>query len=165
MSELKCKFCEKPILDGYLLVLGVPMHARCTDEFDEHIKSLNQDEEIKITSRAEIIRQKTSEFTEIGKSFEKHLPGWSLELVGDSYFFIKDKEGRKIHFNCNSQTKYRISGRWPYNEGRIFEPDPQKRMMISKARPIENAAKDIQRRFIPWFVEEYDKQKEKMVKQ
>lgn len=100
------------------------------------------------------------------------LEGWeydnTTEQVTEWWAHLVDIQGRKIHITTNScleekWTRWNISGSWPVNKsGRQFYPHdrvdgPSPRMGCTMKKTAATVAREMQRRFIPQYVEMWDK--------
>ena len=85
----------------------------------------------------------------------KFLPGWKLDPAYRDHTWcsaITDGTGRGINFNA-VRTKGRL-----YVGGRFkdhYRPDRCEHITVARNRPPEKIAADIQRRFLPWYLDAY----------
>ena len=85
----------------------------------------------------------------------KYLPGWKLDQAYRDHIWcsaITDGTGRGIHFNTvRMKGRVYLSGRFNDN----CRPDHHEHISIVRNRPPQAIAADIQRRFLPWYLEAY----------
>ena len=70
----------------------------------------------------------------------------------------KSGDGRQISIRTeghSSQEKYIVRPTWPRYDGSVYAPDESCRIGVSVKRGIETLAKEIKRRFIPSYHEQY----------
>jgi hypothetical protein len=96
---------------------------------------------------------------EIARALEPLLPGWSLDwdpVNRPRYALFVNDEGAGIHVELTQRTspaRLAVTARYPHP----FYPRPESRprITISSARSIEAIAADVQRRFIPRYLEAF----------
>lgn len=85
----------------------------------------------------------------------KHFPGYEADprYLG-SYWqrAIVDTDGHGLFFDFHNPKRVVISGVWP------LHPDNDWSISVARDKPIEKIAADIQRRFMPPYLEVFDKQ-------
>jgi hypothetical protein len=92
-----------------------------------------------------------------------HFPGWRFDerfLAHCWCAVIIDDEGHGIHFNTQQKTgRYYISGCWPRGKSGIQLPDHCPHITVALLRPADEIAAEIKRRFLPDYLEQYNKAK------
>ena len=92
----------------------------------------------------------------------KYLPGWKLDPSYRHHTWCSgliDGAGHGLHFNA-VRTKGRL-----YIGGRFkdeYRPDRCEHITVARNRPPEKIAADIQRRLLPWYLEAYAEQEERI---
>jgi hypothetical protein len=85
----------------------------------------------------------------------KFLPGWQLDPANRDntwYSAIMDGTGRGIYFNAvRMRGRLYLSGRFNDN----CRPEHCEHISVSRNRPARAIAADIQRRFLPWYLEAF----------
>jgi hypothetical protein len=104
------------------------------------------------------------------KAILKHLPDWRLDPAygKDTWRAVLiDGTGKGIHVNATREKgRLCLSGIWPVDsEHQQHRPKECKRITIARDRPPEKIAADIQRRFLPWYVNAYTEQVEEVNRQ
>lgn len=77
---------------------------------------------------------------------KQHDSTWATVLI--------DEEGRGLFCSIATKDKIEISGNWPRN----YLPTERRTIKVSAGRDTQALAKDIQRRFLPWYLETYAEQ-------
>lgn len=104
-----------------------------------------------------------SDLHEIAQALDPLLPAWSLNwdpVNRPRYALFTNTEGAGLYIELNrSKTPNRLvaTGRYPIYP----RPENRVRITISSARPIADIATDIQRRFIPRYLEVYSQVRER----
>jgi hypothetical protein len=105
------------------------------------------------------------ELHEIVQALEPHLPGWSLEwdpanrpryAVECAAFASSNDEGAGMYVELSRRTdppRLVVHGR--YFPSYYPEPRERPRITVSSARPVATIAADIQRRFVPHYLEAF----------
>jgi hypothetical protein len=99
------------------------------------------------------------ELHEIAQALEPHLPGWSLEWDPANrprYALFVNDEGAGMYVELSRRAdppRLVVHGR--YFPSYCPEPKARPRITISSTRPIAAVAADIQRRFIPHYLEAF----------
>jgi len=102
---------------------------------------------------------KDNRLYEIAQALDPLLPGWSLDwdpVNRPRYALFTNPEGAGLYVELDRRknpARLVVAGRYPH----LFCPRPENRVRItvSSARPIADIAADIQRRFIPRYLEVY----------
>lgn len=90
------------------------------------------------------------------KELAAEMDGWEAVAI-DSYwqFQLSDGEGRLLLFNTTHKPgKLSISGSWPLTKDRnTCSPDNTPKITVSASRTAADIARDIERRFLPDYLE------------
>jgi hypothetical protein len=98
---------------------------------------------------------------EIATALELHLPGWSLEWDPANrprYALFVNDEGAGMYVELSRRAnpaRLVVHGR--YFPSYYPEPRDRPRITVSSTRPVKAIAADIQRRFIPHYLEAFDR--------
>ena len=99
------------------------------------------------------------ELHEIAQALEPHLPGWSLDWDPANrprYALFVNDEGGGMYVELSRRTNpARLAVHGRYFPSYYPEPRDRPRITVSSARSIEAIAADIQRRFIPRYLEAF----------
>jgi hypothetical protein len=99
------------------------------------------------------------ELYEIAQALEPHLLGWSLDwdpVNRPRYALFTDSDGAGMYVELSRRTSpARLAVHGRYFPSFYPEPKLRPRITVSSARSIEAIAADIQRRFIPRYLETF----------
>jgi len=94
----------------------------------------------------------------------KHLPGWRVVMIPHDRQVLQDEAGRQFIVSAlwNNKSRLEVLPEWPTSKycGQQWPRDNERIFItVAENRPAEAIATDIQRRFLPQFIEVWDKYK------
>ena len=99
------------------------------------------------------------ELYEIAQALEPHLPGWSLDwdpVNRPRYALFTNPDGAGMYVELSRRTSpARLAVHGRYFTSYYLEPRDRPRITVSSARSIKAIAADIQRRFIPRYLDAF----------